>query len=292
MKTITSRPFSILADCGKVYDFLLEIYERDWRNGVAAPFFEYAYSSFASWMDITYSYKNRIWEDDGKIVAFCFYENPVTDIYFCLKPGYEMLTQEMIAYADVHMNNKSQKIEFILFGGQDALMHAAETVGYYQESEIWDMQYDFEKEMSYPLPEGFHFVKSQELDMTKVDKCCWKGFDHELTEGAWNNQNVQNNYLLQVAPHATSDMAIAIADSEGEYVCFAGMWWTPSNKLAYMEPLCTIPEHRHKGLASAALSELYRSTKALGATHMTGGMSDFYKAIGYEPVVKWTRWKK
>ncbi len=66
MKHITTRQFSVLADCGNIYQFMLEIYERDWRNGVAAPFFEYAFSSFAYWMAITYSYKNRIWEDDGE----------------------------------------------------------------------------------------------------------------------------------------------------------------------------------------------------------------------------------
>ena len=43
----------------------------------------------------------------------------------------------------------------------------------------------------------------------------------------------------------------------GEYVCYAGLWWVPENKLAYMEPLCTVPEYRHMGLASAALSEIY-----------------------------------
>ena len=37
-KRITSRPFSVLADCGKVYRFLIDIYEKDWRNGVPAPF--------------------------------------------------------------------------------------------------------------------------------------------------------------------------------------------------------------------------------------------------------------
>lgn len=70
------------------------------------------------------------------------------------------------------------------------------------------------------------------------------------------------------------------------------MWWTPENKLAYLEPLCTIPEYRRKGLAAAALSELYRKTKALGATHMSGGESEFYRKIGYIPAVKWTFWKK
>lgn len=290
MKHITTRQFRVLADCGSIYQFMLDIYERDWRNGVPAPFFEYAFSSFASWMDITYSYKNRIWENNGQIVAFCFYESPMTDIYFSLRPGYEELASEMIAYADTHMSMKDGKIQLVLFGGQDALMNAAKKAGYHQKSEWWDMQFDFNDVLDYPLPEGFHFVSPDEYDMDKIGKCCWKGFDHEQNEGLWNHQYEQSNYLLATAPHATANLSVTIADQKGEYACYAGMWWTPENKLAYMEPLCTIPEYRHRGLASAALSELYRRTKALGATHMTGGGAGFYKAIGYKPAVKWTYW--
>lgn len=59
-----------------------------------------------------------------------------------------------------------------------------------------------------------------------------------------------------------------------------------------MEPLCTVPEYRKKGLAASALSELYRSMKPLGATHMTGGTNKFYSKIGYEPNVMWTFWER
>ena len=224
IKSITQRPFSVLADCGKVYEFLLEIYERDWRNGVPAPFFEYAYASFSDWMDISYSYKNQIWECDGEIVAFCFYENPVTDIYFCLKPGHEELALEMVTYADGNMVTNEEDIRFVLFGGQDALMNAAQQLGYEQKSKHWDMQYNFENELHYPLPEGFHFINPQNLDISKIGECCWKGFDHEQSEGPWNHQHEQHNYLLSTAPHATPELGVVIADESGEYVCYAGMW--------------------------------------------------------------------
>ena len=292
MKNITTRQFSVLGDCGKIYQFMLDIYEMDWRNGVAAPFFEYAFSAFSYWMDISYSYKNRIWEDNGEIVAFCFYESPVTDIYFSLKPGYEELAPEMIAYADEHMPRKDGKNQLILFGEQTALINAAKELGYCQVYERNEMQLDFEDALDYPLPEDFHFVKPEEYDMDKIGKCCWKGFDHEKTEGPWNHQYEQNGYQHLVAPHATAELAVIIADKQGEYACYAGMWWVPQNKLAYMEPLCTIPEYRNRGLAAAALSEMYRKMKKLGATHMTGGDNEFYKKIGYKSAVKWTYWKK
>ena len=70
------------------------------------------------------------------------------------------------------------------------------------------------------------------------------------------------------------------------------MWWVPENKLAYMEPLCTHPDHRNRGLAAAALTQHYRTLKPLGATHMTGGENPFYKKVGYGKGSHWTFWKK
>jgi len=73
-------------------------------------------------------------------------------------------------------------------------------------------------------------VESGKLDPAKIEECGWKGFDHEMKEGMWDHQYDQNNYLIQAAPHATTELAVAIADEAGEYACFAGMWWIPENK--------------------------------------------------------------
>ena len=94
------------------------------------------------------------------------------------------------------------------------------------------------------------------------------------------------------APHSTHEYDVIIADENGEYVCFSGMWWVPENRLAYMEPLCTHPDHRRKGLAAAALSRHYHQMKALGATHMTGGGNPFYEKLGYGKGIHWTFWKR
>lgn len=49
MAKIISRNFRVLCDFMDVYQFMIDIYEKDWRNGVPAPFLEYALSS--DWMD-------------------------------------------------------------------------------------------------------------------------------------------------------------------------------------------------------------------------------------------------
>lgn len=288
MKKITTKQYSILADHMRIYDFMVEIYERDWRNGVPAPFLEYALSS--EWMDKSYTHRNRIWLDQEQIVAFCFSEHPVTDIYFSLWPGYEELAPEMIAYAKQYMPEIEGKKRLVLFGGQTALIRAAQEAGWEKEYEYTDMLYDYEKPLDYKLPDGFRFVPQGKYNIEKIVECCWKGFDHEEQEGAWDG-NAESGYHLLMAPHATYEYAVAIENEDGDYVCYAGMWWVPENHLAYMEPLCTIPDYRHRGLAAAALSELYRRMKPLGATHMTGGDNPFYDRIGCQTAKVWTYWK-
>ena len=285
---ITHRQFRILSDFPSVYQFMLEIYERDWRNGVPAPFLEYALSS--DWMDKSLVHRNRLWFDGGRIVAFVFYENPVTDVYFSLRPGYECLADEMIGYALTGMPRPDGWNKLVIFGAQTALQEAAAGAGLHRTWSAWDNQYDFDTPLDYPLPEGFRFADAP-LDIAKCCECCWKGFGHEAEEGPWDGDTEYTGAMM-TAPHATLHLNVAIENETGEYVCYAGMWWTPENKLAYMEPLCTVPAYQRRGLAAAALSEMYRRTKALGATHMTGGKNPFYTRIGYHPAVEWTHWEK
>ena len=288
MSSITTRQFRILADHMTVYEFMLEIYDPHCANGVAAPFLEYALSS--DWMNKSYTHRDRLWLDGEKIVAFCFYENPVSDVYFTLRPGYEFLAPEMIAYAESDMPRPDGKHQLVIFGAQKALTEAAQRAGYQRVACWTELDIPFDKPLEYPLPAGYRFAAAP-LDAAKISRCCWRGFNHEAEEGPWHGDGESELHLMQ-APHATVAYDVAIEDEAGEYVCFAGMWWVPENRLAYMEPLCTVPEHRRKGLAAAALSELHRRLAPLGATHMTGGFDPFYAAIGFEPAVEWCFWQK
>ena len=283
---IIHRQYRILSDHMAVYQFMLEIYERDWRNGVPAPFMEYALSSV--WMDKSLVHRNRLWFDGDKIVALVFYENPVSDVYFSLRPGYAFLAPEMIAYAENSMPREEGRQRLVIFGAQTALAKAAHQAGWRRESGYWEKVRDFAEPLERELPEGYRFAEAP-LNIAKCCECCWKGFGHEAEEGPWNGDTEYTGGLA-TAPHNTDYLDVAIEDANGEYVCYAGMWWTPENHLAYMEPLCTVPEHRRKGLAAAAMAELYRRTKVLGATHMTGGGDPFYDKVGFKPVVEWTFW--
>ncbi len=301
---ITTKQFQIFTDLSLVWDFLVDIYEYKKDDGVAAPFFEHAIK--ASWTDSSYSFLDRLWFDGDKVVAFVFYEAPVTDIYFNLRPGYEFLADELIDYAITTMPNFDGNQQFILFGGQDQLKKAAAKRGFKQVYEYESLIFDFENELNYELPEGYHFVDAEDADPVKLSRLCWYGFGHgekgEFVDydkyddsldwtPAKSHKDVLADFMAP-SPHSTQGYSVIIADENEEYVCFSGMWWVPGNKLAYMEPLCTHPEHRRRGLAAAALTKHYRRMKELGATHMTGGEDPFYSKIGYGKGWHWTFWKR
>lgn len=300
MGKITTRQFQILTDINLVWDFFVDVYDREKGGGVAAPFFEYAVQS--TWMDNTYSYLNRIWFDGDKVVAFVFNEAPATDVYFKVRPGYEFLADELVDYAICSMPDFDGKMQFMLFNGQEFLMNAAIRRGFKKLYDYEDCSFDFANQLDYQLPEGFHFVDPEECDVLKLAECLWYGFNHgekgpfenwekpsvEKTDWDPHKQYVCiKGPLTSPSPHSTHQYDIIIADENENYVCYSGMWWVPQNHLAYMEPLCTVPQHRGKGLASAALSRHYHRMKELGATHMTGGGDQFYTKIGYGKGIHW-----
>ncbi len=240
-------------------------------------------------------------------MGFVFTEAVVTSVFFNLRPGYEGLADEMVEYAQNSFPDLGGERELVIFSGQEALIRAAEKEGYKVSYENADFLFDFRKSgLSYDLPEGFHFVDPFKCDLLKLAKCTWNGFNAEEL-GPFKNWNIPDseipwnphkaytgvvNCAVAPPPHATHEYNVIIADENEDYVCFSGMWWVPENKLAYMEPLCTVPEYRRRGLAAAALTQHYRRLKVLGAEYMTGGGDDFYRKVGYGEGIHWLHWKK
>lgn len=161
MEKITSRNFSILCDFMAIYQFMVDIYEKDWRNGAPAPFLEYALVS--DWMDKSKVHRFKIWEEEGVIVGFVFYEHPINNIYFSLRPGYEGLADEMVSYAVSSMPRVDGNLTLIILGLQAAIKEAAIKAGFQQTFDYWERVLDFEQTLDYSLPKGFHFVEPEKI---------------------------------------------------------------------------------------------------------------------------------
>ena len=297
MRSIKTKQFQILTDINMAWDFMVDVYDAIGDkvvSGIVAPFFEYALTS--SWMNKDYLHLCRFWLDEDLVVGFVFYEASVSSIHFVLRPGYEELADEMLTYAiDMFPDWKNGK-EFVFSEAQEALIHAAQKRGYKLCRKDKEYMLNIRNSaLNYELPQGFHLIDPAEVDPLKLARCTWKAFNGKLEpfenwdipneETDWNPYKAYMYVLGSVMappPHSTYGYNVVIANETGEYVCYSGMWWVPENKLAYMEPLCTVPEYQHRGLASAALTIHYGRFKEMGGRLLTGGGNEFYKKIGYD----------
>jgi predicted acetyltransferase len=80
---------------------------------------------------------------------------------------------------------------------------------------------------------------------------------------------------------------------DGEYAAHCGMWYEEGEKTAYIEPICTVPEYRKKGLVKIAVYEAMKRCSKLGAQRaIVVSNQDFYHKIGFEVSSTYSFWKK
>jgi len=141
------------------------------------------------------------------------------------------------------------------------------------------------------LPEGYKIIDGTQADYVKLAECYWRGFNHDEFEFPTNDY-IDGKIKCCNAPHVDKSLMTIVIAPNGEYACTLGMWFDERNKYAYLEPLATVPKYRRMGLATIALTEAMKKTKALGAEYCFGGPGEFYTAIGFETICHRELWKK
>jgi GNAT superfamily N-acetyltransferase len=98
---------------------------------------------------------------------------------------------------------------------------------------------------------------------------------------------------MQSAPNFKRDLNIVIEAPDGDWVTYCGMWYEPSSRYAYVEPLATDPDYRHRGLGRAALIEGIRRCGQLGAeVAFVGSTLPIYRSIGFREVYATRKWSR
>lgn len=122
---------------------------------------------------------------------------------------------------------------------------------------------------------------SDTYDVRKHHTCLWKGFNHEGLP-PMDQADLDDRQRQIESPHFKNRYAYAVAYQD-EYVAYTSIWYEKGTKIAMIEPVCTVPNHRSKGLATATISKCVDAVIKDGAKHIiVGSNQEFYKAIGFE----------
>ncbi len=289
---ITKRRYKLLADFEKVCQFLDDNYNLETLNSyLLRPFFEYAH---------THPHFNHqstprfgLWEEGGRLVGLACYEMDLGECFLNVRDGYDHLLPDMLEYAESELSTTSEEkrnLSVWITDKEDVKSQLLCEKGYekvYTEPvTIFSFDKDF---VEVDLPKGYSlFSLEEENDIQKIHECLWKGFDH----GPHPDDDYEGRLYMQSGPNFRKDLTMIIKAPNGDYACYAGMWFDEQNKYAYTEPLATVPEHRGEGLATIALTEAMKKTNELGAKYCFGGVPDFYKSIGFETIGFRERWEK
>jgi GNAT superfamily N-acetyltransferase len=144
-----------------------------------------------------------------------------------------------------------------------------------------------------PLADGFRLTSlAVEPDWARVHRALWRGFNH-AGEPPMSDEECESRRRMFDTPKARRDLKIAVAAPSGEFVAFCGMFYEPTHRFAYIEPVATDPTYRRLGLGRAAVLEGIRRCTALGATvAYVGSDQPFYQALGFRKVHNSDCWVK
>ena len=294
---VQSRRYKLLADFERVYQFLQETYDPVTLNSYLLPqFWEYGHSH--SYFNHKLTHRMGLWEDNaigdgvGALVGIVSYEFDLGDCHMHVRPGYEALLPELLAWAEKELckiKRGRRSLQFWITDKEPAKRELLQANGYKLKRTDKNMIFDYKNAfVERTLPEGFTLIDGTGMDYAKLHACYWKGFDH----GPRPSKDVDGRYQMYSGPRADLSLTTIVVAPNGEYACALGMWYDERNHYAYLEPLATVPKYRRMGLATVALTEAMKKTKALGARYCFGGSREFYTAIGFEAIGNSEFWKK
>lgn len=296
--SIKLRKYDVSNDFKSVGDFLIENYQPDNRDGnFPQPAWEYMHGH--PWLDEKSLDKIGIWEDSGGIVGVVHYEHALGEAFFEIHPGYTYLKPEMLEHAEKYLYGKTQDGQKYTKAFINDFDKEFETLvksrGYEKDNKSARPMSQLKMAPTFrpdiPLPDGFKLKSlAEDNDLAKLDCVIYRGFNHgdEPPEIDYEGRKKQ-----QSVPNYRKDLNIVIEAPDGNYVAYAGTWFEATNNFAYVEPVCTDPVYRRRGLGKVAVLEGVRRCAELGAqVAYVGSVKPFYQSMGFKNLFTCNCWIK
>ncbi len=228
--------------------------------------------------------KIGLWFLDEKLIALATYNHYLGEGFFATKEGFDELQKEVLEYAinnfsdenglGIAINDKDGKTLKLLKDNKFLRNEQTENI---LELKLDEVNFNLEPITGITL-ESIDIEK----DLYKHHKLLWKGFNHE-GQAPLDEYTINKQKLMLSAPHLNPLLHVVAKNKCNEYVAYCGLWFNDKTDYVYVEPVCTIPEYRNKGIARMVLMESLKRAYSLGAKKAyVISDSDFYKSLGFK----------
>ena len=233
-----------------------------------------------------------LWTDSGKVVGAAIYDMYFGEAFCAVLPGYEDLYPEVLQHAWNDLKDENGLGIAVCDGSNDEKAALLQS-GFLPAEQT-------ETVMSLDLDHGFEAALSTGYTIREIDPyeetdavlwLFWQGFDHGDDRAEFEKEEQPECFGR---PHFRKELSLTAVDEQGVPAAYASLWFMEGTDYAYVEPVCTVPQHRGKGLAKALLYEAFSRAAKLGAkkAYVISDM-EFYEKLGFRKTFRYTFfWKK
>ena len=231
-----------------------------------------------------------LWFDGDGIVGAAIYDMYFGEAFCAALPGHESLYGEILDYARENMSD-GDGLAVSICDLSAREIAEAEARGFVREDRCETVMEAPIAGEARSLPEGLEYAEPDPVeDQEALQWLFWQGFDHGSDRAEFEREEQPAN---RVRRHFNKHLGLAARDASGELVSIACLWYMPGVDYAYVEPVCTVPAYRGKGVAGTLLTEAMRRAGELGAKRAIV-ISDigFYRGLGFKETRRFTFYRK
>jgi GNAT superfamily N-acetyltransferase len=302
--TITSRPLDGHDDVMAVHRFLADVRARTGTSRTwevrrwEGRFWHDDPLALATEMSLPRR-DIRLWTTPhGDIVAVAHPEGR-GEVHLQVAPGHEDLEDEMLAWAEGALaiggdNTTLRLIAFALDDDEDRI-DLLRTRGY--EPLGWGevhLRRSLDTPIRMPSHRSGYDLRSigagDITDARHLADLINASFGHSFGPEALLN--------FEASPSFDASLQIVEVAGDGSFAAHAGVVIDRWNQLAIVEPVCTHPDHRRRGLATACMAEGLRRARERGAVRATVSTGwdnpsrEVYASLGFDHVETIEAWAK
>ena len=224
-----------------------------------------------------------LWMDGEEVVGAAIYDMYFGEAFCGVLPEYETLYPEILDYAYRELRDDNG-LGIAICDESAKELEAAKQAGF-SLAEQTETIMSIKLDNAFPVQLPDHFCIT-ELDPTREPYAfqwlLWQGFDHGTDKAAFEKDGDIIIEIPVFRKHFDPTLSIAAKNGGGEYVSYCCLWYSGKTDYAYVEPVCTVPRHRGKGLAKAVVYEALNRARSLGAkkAYVLSDMP-FYEKLGF-----------
>ena len=273
------------ADYESVCDFLIEL-NRDSREHIHWNWARFEWMIEHPEFDKSLKGAIGLWRDGERVVGAAIYDMYFGEAFCAALPGYTALYPAILEYAYRELRDDSG-LAVALCDDCAEEIAAAKTLGFVPEAQAETvMRRELDADLPVSLPEGYRLTEldPEQEDPKEIQWLFWQGFDHGTDRAAFEADFAETgNPAPKRRAHFDPRLSIAVIGPDEEMAACCCLWFLDRTDYAYVEPVCTVPAHRGKGLGRAMLHEAMNRARALGARRAYV-ISDqvFYEKLGFE----------